>query len=217
MNSLAQFPFRAVRRALAVVSLFAAASVFAGPPVICHPYEIGSAKSLPAGTAWHGVSQSYDRRNLVDDTLALLTPDMPVLVRMETLRRAAIYSTNFLKSWDRGAYTAEDRQLGLGLLARLEQRAKEAKGPRRAVALFDVGFFAETLRQTNMDPGMDGYPLLLQAAELRADDPALAFALAIAGAAPERADQRTHLARARRGAQPGSLLAANLESHFTRS
>src|SRR5690349_19265087 len=54
----------------------------AGPPLICHPIEIGNAKSLPwAGKEWRDVKRDYDLNRLVPDTLALLTPEAPVLVR----------------------------------------------------------------------------------------------------------------------------------------
>src|SRR5262249_18555306 len=65
----------------------------AGPPLICHPYDIGDAKSLPwNGSEWRDVKPDYELNRLVEDTLALLTPETPVIVRMETLRRATIYA-----------------------------------------------------------------------------------------------------------------------------
>jgi hypothetical protein len=208
------FSVRAVRRVFSLGVLVVASTVFAGPPLICRPYDIGVARSLPGGTDGHGITHSYDRTHLVADTLALLQPDMPVIVRMETLRRAAVYATNGLRKWDRGDYSAEDRALGLGLLAKLQERTKAASGDTRTLALFDAGFFAETLRQTNMDPKVDGFPLLTEAAQLRPADDEIAFAVAIASAYPERKEHRGYLARARAAAQPGSLLAANVQSHF---
>ncbi|MBC7771315.1 MAG: hypothetical protein H7210_02355, partial [Pyrinomonadaceae bacterium] len=41
-----------------------------GPPMICHQFDIGSAASLPGSES--EINQ-YDRKNLVQDTLALLT------------------------------------------------------------------------------------------------------------------------------------------------
>ena len=65
----------------------------AGPPLLCHPYEIGAAKSLPwEGHDWWPGRADYKVANLVADTQALLTPETPVIVRMETLRRATIYA-----------------------------------------------------------------------------------------------------------------------------
>jgi hypothetical protein len=199
------------------IALCAPAVAFAGTPLICHPYNIGSAQSLPAGNDWHGVDKAYDRTHLVADTLALLTPDTPVIVRMETMRRAAVYATAGLRSWDKGAYTAEDRALALGLIEKLRQRAEQAKGSERALALFDLGFFTETMRQTNVDKSFNGYDLLVQARELRGPDAEMEFALALASSWPKRAEHDRHIALARSGAKPGSLLAQNLESHFGRS
>ena len=65
---------------------------FAGPPLICHPIEIGQAKSLPWVDFNHKGSMDYDLKNLSRDTLAILNSRTPVLVRMETLRRATIYA-----------------------------------------------------------------------------------------------------------------------------
>jgi hypothetical protein len=218
MHSLRSSPLlRTARRVLAGAALLAATTVFAGPPLICHPYDIGVAKSLPAGPDWHGVSKNYDRTHLVADTLAFLTPETPVLVRMETLRRAAIYATNGMKDWDKGNYTKEDRALGLGLLDQLQARVANAQGDARALALFDAGFFAETLRQTRMDPKLEGYKLIAQAAALRPTDAEIAFALAVASTSPQRKEHGEHLARARAAAKPGSLLSANIASHFNRS
>lgn len=194
-----------------------APAAHAGTPLICHPYAIGSAKSLPAGPDWHGVSRDYDRRHLVDDTLAFLTPDTPVIVRMETLRRAAIYATSGMRNWDRNAYTAEDRAVAQALFDRLEARVKGATGSERALALFDAGFFVETLRHARLDLGIDGYERLTRAIAARGRDAEMEFALALASSWPKRKEHAEHLARARAGASEGSLLAANLASHFGKS
>lgn len=213
-------PSALLRRAFAAL-LFATIlplAVRAGPPLICHPYDItGSGwKTLPGGTKDHfGLSADYDRTNVVRDTLALLTPDTPIIVRMETLRRAALYATNGLSAWhENRAYGENDRTLALGLLAKLRERTLDAAGPR-ALALFDLGFYAETLRQARLDPALDGYALLAKVAELRPADTDVQFALALASVSPKRAEHPAHLAQARAGAKPGTLLAANLRSHFS--
>src|SRR5882724_2084668 len=58
----------------------------AGPPLICHPIEIGQAKSLPWVEFNHKGSTDYDLKKLSRDTLAILDSNTPVLVHMETLR-----------------------------------------------------------------------------------------------------------------------------------
>jgi len=186
----------------------------AGTPLICHPYEIGNAKTLP-GVNGRDADSKYDRANLTVDTLALLTPEAPLLVRMETLRRAAIYATAGMRHWKNEAYTAGDRTVASDLFAKLRGRTQSATGDALALALFDAGFFVETLRHAQLDLGIDGYALLTRAAELRPDDAEIGFALALASSWPKRRDSHEeHLRLAKSGAKSGTLLAANLRSHF---
>ena len=210
-----RFLFRP-RSLLMALALFSVTTVFAGPPLICHPYTIGTAKSLPGGSNWLGIDKTYNRQTLVQDTLTLLTPETPILVRMETLRRAAIYATSEMRGWGKDAYTTEDRALSKNLVLALRERTKTSDSAARALALFDAGFFAETLRQTSMDPGLDGYALLTEAIKLRGTDPEMEFALALASVHPRRTEHVEHLARARAAAKGGTLLASNLASHFSR-
>src|SRR5260370_19690528 len=72
----------------------------AGPPLTCHPYNIGGAKSLPwnggkipgnSGKNWDDPDPSYNLKNLASDTVAILDQTSTVLVHMETLRRAVLY------------------------------------------------------------------------------------------------------------------------------
>src|SRR6185503_4586596 len=86
-------------RKAAVLSLVAvlgsAVPALAGPPLLCHPFEIGTARSLPwdGTSSWWEGKPDYNLQNLVADTEAILTPSTPVIVRMETLRRAALYAS----------------------------------------------------------------------------------------------------------------------------
>lgn len=212
------------RLALAAAALaFATTTLHAGTPLICHPYAIGNAKTLPGTDGdWKGVNPGYDRTHLIRDTLALLTDDTPVIVRMETLRRAAIYATAGMRGWGRAdgkGFSDEDRANTRALLEKLRTRAESATGPSRALALFDYGFFTETLRHTGVDQTLNGYETLTRALELRGSDPEMEFALALATSWPkQRAEQRAaHLSRARAGAKPGTLLAQNLATHFSGS
>jgi hypothetical protein len=118
--------------------LFAATTVIAGPPLICHRVDIGNAKSLPWRDVkdWNGGEVRYDVTRLTADTLALLTPATQLNVRMETLRRAAIYSVRKDGLAD---------QLTLQLLARAAN--SEAEGKPDAMAWFDAGYFVEAMRQ----------------------------------------------------------------------
>ena len=208
--------FRHTSIAVALVSLalFGGTRALAGPPLICHAYNIGSAPSLPAGSDRYGTSATYDRGHLIEDTLGLLTPETPILMRMETLRRAAIYATGNLRTWDGQKYTNIDKELGAALTAKLRERTAVGESGARALALFDLGFYTETLRQTGLDPALDGYAILAQAAQGLKNKPEVEFALALASIRPKRAEHTGHLAKARADAQPGSLLAKNLETHF---
>src|SRR6185295_6706757 len=91
MNRIRTRPL--ITAAALAAALFAARPALAGPPLLCFPFDIGAARSLPMGAGnWHATDPAYNVAHLVDDTLALLTPQTPVLVRMETLRRATIYA-----------------------------------------------------------------------------------------------------------------------------
>lgn len=198
----------------AVLTLFTVA-VYAGPPLICFPFDIGGAKSLPfAGDNWQSADPSYNTQHLADDTLALLQPGTPVLVRMETMRRAAVYSM-------------KDRAAGVTLLERVEARVNEAqkRGKPDALALFDLGYLLETYKQAywrdedknikNNAAGRDGNALIERAIQLRGNDAEMEFAAAVAQAdSRASASARTaHFKQALAGAAEGSLLAKNLVKH----
>src|SRR2546426_6729189 len=143
----------------------------AGPPLICHTIEIGQAKSLPwISHSWNlSGGENYDTKNLVKDTLEILKPDTPVLVRMETLRRATLYAR-------------KDPVAAKELLAKLHARATSAEstGHPDALVWFDVGYLAEAYKQwigqswmrvskdeQNPAAGVDGYALVKKALALR--------------------------------------------------
>jgi hypothetical protein len=205
---------RATGALLAATLLVLPTHAYAGLPLICHPYDIANAKTLPPDPRVDPAS-TYDRSKLVADTLALLKVDTPILVRMETLRRAAIFATRNLDGvFAGGAYTAADRELAGALIAQLRDRTLVAEATAQALAQFDLGFLAATLRPAAFDPGLDGYALLVTAGATLKDDPAVEFALALASIHPTLPGHAGHLAKARALARPGSLVAANLASHF---
>jgi hypothetical protein len=182
---------------------------WAGPPLICHRLDIGDAKSLPwAGTAWNlSGNENYDTRNLVQDTLAILDSGAPVIVRMETLRRATLYAR-------------KDPRAAKELLTKLYQRATSAEtaGHPDALAWFDAGYLAETYKQwsgkdSNPAAGIDGYSLVTKALAARGhSDPEMEFAAALITLhGPEQA-HREHVRKAIAGAKSDSLLARNLSS-----
>lgn len=113
----------------------AAALALAGPPAVCHRIDIGNAASLPWRNVngWDGADAAYNISNLAADTERLLAPGAPINVRMETLRRAAIYS-------------ARHAGVAVKLMNQFAARANAAKTD--PLAWFDAGYFIEAVRQT---------------------------------------------------------------------
>jgi hypothetical protein len=132
------FSRRSAVAALAAAIVGIATPALAGPPAICHPFELSGNASLPWGPSdartWNNPDRAYDIRNLTADVTKLLTPAMPVTARMETLRRATIYASR-------------DKAVAASLLSTLEARAKD--NPNDANALFDAGFLTEAYRQAS--------------------------------------------------------------------
>jgi hypothetical protein len=166
---------RLLSASLAVLVL-APAVVQAGPPLICHPVDIGAAPSLPwgSGPGWNTPQSGYDRTRLVKDTLAVLSPSAPIRVRMETLRRATVYAMG-------------DPDRGRELLARLEERARDAgPGEGGALALFDAGYLIEAYKQARIitgrdivDPARDGAAMVREARHRREKDPDMEYAVGL--------------------------------------
>jgi hypothetical protein len=214
--------FAAVTAALLVL----AGSAVAGPPLICHSIDIGTAASLPwTSSGWNLTGQeAYDVSHLVADTLTLLRPNMPVLVRMETLRRATLYAQQ------RTAIAKE-------LLLRLEARSRE--NPRDALAAFDFGYLVECYKQASWlhqhtdwlkkteggesvvradaVMGVDGYELVRKAIALRGSDPQMEFAAALMTTEGAKSEHDQHLRNAIEGAKSDAMLARNLASRFPKN
>ena len=208
-----------LRATLLAAALLFSPAVLAGPPLLCHPFDIGGAASLPWGKGWHALDRQYDTARLQADTLRLLDAGTPVIARMETLRRAAIYAS---------ANGASLRTLA----AALDARIAGAKTPQaKSLALFDAGYFSETLQDIERLQGYDmpgigkvdiaalrsvlakgdGSLRIAEALTLRGDDPSMRFAAALVSAADERkADYNTHARVARAGAGGDRLLARNI-------
>ncbi|MGB7438153.1 MAG: hypothetical protein WBR26_19440 [Candidatus Acidiferrum sp.] len=189
-----------------------ATSALAGPPLVCHIFDIGSTKSLPwISHEWNVTgSESYDIDNLVRDTISILDGDPTVLVHMETLRRATLYA-------QKDPNTA--KRLLLSLVARSNAAADTAGS---AIAKFDVGYLAETLKQysritkTSGNPAQnfDGYALIREAIQLRGNDAQMEFAAALITLDGPASEQIEHAEKAIAGAKSDPLLARNLSAHF---
>lgn len=194
--------------------------LMAGPPLVCHPFEIGKSASLPAGNGPFGMKRDYDRSQLVEQTLALLTPETPVIVRMETIRLAMLYATRGLDGLEgRKGYSSEDKALVFSLISRLSARAldAEAEGKTDALAWFDAGYFIESCEQAGLNTGLSGYDWVKKALAMRGSDAEIEFAAALICTMKGRGSKDQHLQKAAAGAAKGSLLAVNIAKHFGKS
>ena len=189
----------------------------AGPPHICHPFATAGEALLSwgSGPGWNTPDRRYDVQRLTADTLRLLTPNAPVLARMENIRRATIYA-------------AQDARVANELLSAVLARALasvsgNAPDPQ---ALFDAGYLLESYKQAahlhryNMlapaandrwtlrnEPGGDGYAMVMRASALLHGSPDMEFAASLM---KEGAASAEHRRRAAAAAKAGSLLAQNL-------
>ena len=204
------------RGTLALVLVATLASpALAGPPLVCFPFDIGTARSLPWAPDtgwWKGTRSDYDVSKLTKDTTSLLSSSTPIVVRMETLRRAALYAT-------RDAAVAKD------LLDQLNQRAREARGNGRprALALFDAGYLIEVYKQIGpisaqtgeLATSLDGYAMVRQSLALSGNDPAIEFAAALMTSDGGGSAVHTeHVRHAREGSSSDVLLARNVSTHL---
>jgi hypothetical protein len=151
--------------AVALAAALVSRPALAGPPLLCFPFDIGSARSLPMGHgSWRETDAGYDVSHLVPDTLALLAPATPVTVRMETIRRATLYAA------------AHPRQAA-ALLDAVQARAAAPASGNAALAVFDFGYLVESYKEAKFlfkEPltaidRIDGYQLVLKAHALQPD------------------------------------------------
>ena len=189
----------------------AAGPVWAGPPLICHAFDIGNAKSLPwVSHDWNlNGGENYDLSGLSKDTIAILDLSRTTLVHMETLRRATLYAKKDVEA---------AKQLLLMLTARAEASERSARPD--PLAIFDAGYLAETYKQwlgegaKNPANGMDGYALVTRALRLNTNDAQMEFAAALIALRLPPAERQEHAKKAIAGAKTDELLAKNLSSHF---
>lgn len=210
--------FQSAAAALAVLTF--AGTAYAGPPLICHQFDAGGAPLLPwsaAPVGWNAPDRTYDVKQLTADTLRLLTPEGPILARMENLRRATIYA-------------GRDERVAAELLRAVLARAQADAGQgRNPLAWFDAGYLIESYRQAThiykwdmLEPaeksawtlrteprGVDGYAMVKKALSLK-PDAEMEFAASLMKEGSVGAEHRR---RAAAGAPAGSLLAKNLSSH----
>ena len=184
-------------------------------PLVRWALAIGEAKSLPWGSTgtWDAVAAAYQPESAAEDSLALLTADAPVLARMETMRRAVVYSR-------------QDPGAAYRLLAALAARVSEAEEANKADALrwFDLGYFFEVCRQARwLDKELlgdrNGYSLVMKAVRLAgaADPGALEMQFAAGLILLEPKGQHPyypHFKTVVKEVKEGSLLERNLLTHL---
>jgi hypothetical protein len=206
----ATFSFRrSILAAVLSLSLLATAAL-AGPPLICHAFEIDGASSLPwISHDWNlSGSEKYDTSKLAADTIAILDSTQTALVHMETLRRATLYAR-------------KDRMAAKQLITRLVARAEASKSSPQpnALAIFDAGYLAEAYKQwlgeqDNPAQKFDGYALVQLALQLRGNDPQMEFAAALIAVGKPAINAEDHAQKAIAGAKNDPLLARNLSERF---
>jgi len=194
-----------------VAVVFFARPVLAGPPLICHPFEVEGGKLIAWGTGsgWNTPDRSYDIKRLVVDTTAVLTPDAPILTRMENMRRATIYAMR-------------DPVVAHELLKALTARALATTTDSRA--WFDAGYLIESYKQArtlreNPKPELrawaavdetirvDGYNWVKKAMAMSPPSAEMEFAASLM---TQGTLATAHRARAVATAPKGSTLARNL-------
>ena len=165
----------------------------AGPPLICHAFDAGSAPLLPwaKGQSWDSPDASYDVTRLTADTLRLLSADAPILARMENMRRATIYA-------------ARNREAAGELMSVVMKRAEASH-----IYKWDMLTKVERTKWTLRDEpnGVDGYALVQKAITMTGSSAEMEFAASLMKDGPAAAEHRR---RAVAGAKAGSLLAKNL-------
>lgn len=199
---------------IVVAIAFFASPALAGPPLICFPFQTDGGKLIAWGTGpgWNTPDRSYDIKKLVADTTAVLTPEAPLLTRMENMRRATIYAMR-------------DPQVAQQLLKTVMDRALATT--RDSDAWFDAGYLIETYKQAAAireisNPELrawaavdetlkvDGYSWVKKAMSMTAPTAEMEFAASLMTQGPVSS---AHRDKALAGSSKGSLLARNLAAH----
>ncbi len=184
-------------------------------PLVTWALEIGNARSLPWGDpkAWNAPAPGYDVRRAPRETLTLLASNTPVLARMETLRRAVVYSQ-------------ADPGIAYQLLAALTARVREAEaaGKPDVLAWFDLGYLVEVSNQAQWLKKryleeINGYSLVMRAIRVAGDSAPgaleMQFAAGLILLEPKgQHPYYPHFRTVVRAAGEGSLLAINLLLHL---
>jgi hypothetical protein len=184
-------------------------------PLVKWPLAIGEAKSLPWGDAarWDSALLEFLVERVPDDTMALLAPGTPVLARMETIRRAIVYSQR-------------DPRVAYQVMARLSARVRdaEAEGKADTMAIFDLGYAYEACLQAKwlkreLLGDRNGYSLVMKAIRLAGNAAPgyleMQFAAGLILLEPKgQHPYYPHFKTVVREAREGTLLERNLITHL---
>ena len=203
----------ALTRSLAAVAavVWFATPAFAGPPLICYPFETAGGKLIAwgSGPGWNTPDRSYDIKKIVADTNAVLTTDAPALTRMENMRRATIYAMR-------------DPVIAHELLKTVMARALATTTDGRA--WFDAGYLIESYKQAvhlreDRKPELrawaavdetlrvDGYNWVKKSMAMTGPSAEMEFAASLMTTGSVAS---THRAKALAAAPKGSLVARNI-------
>jgi hypothetical protein len=196
-----------------VVGLGTATPVLAGPPLLVHPYNIGSAPSLP----WqHPQGRAdYDRTHLLRDVGNILTASDSALVHMETVRRALHYAR-------------ADRARVSALLNTLVEHALALAraGTPSALAYLDAAYVIEAMREVDLMNDMaftkvgsladlgrkhDSFDLVQKAVALSPNDGEVQLGAALISRDRHRAESARFSLKVREMATRAPQLARNLD------
>lgn len=183
----------------AIVAAIPATAVLAGSPLMCHQIQIGDAKSLPWGKDTFDKSSKYDANRVVEDTLQLLDEELPVLARMETIRRAVNYIDRDIAKADRLFGSLMSRTLD----------AEVVMDPKvLALRYYDAGYFAATLQHAGIETSfgpvngkfdlhrVPGYAWMVRGYKMTELDGDMALGLALATADTRLSEHNMFLERA---------------------
>lgn len=190
--------------AVASLLLLAPGSASAGPPCVCWPIEVGDAPVLDLSK--EGLTPADVTRALLES----LDAELPVLARMENLRRAA----NVLQ----GRSDHVDHVLSRLMARVLDGETGKAQAPE--LLWFDAGYAVACFRQSGMARDLYGYRWIARALSLSGADERFAggdgamhyaAALAVLMPHPDHRMFEHHLQQMKEAAAKDPLLAKNFE------
>ncbi len=170
---------------LSALALTAALPTIFGPPTLCQPLDIGTAKSLPFGPKEVAIDPKYRIEQLVEDMMDILESSSDAEVHFETLRRTAIYlsSQSHVRRADLHSAGKMAGDLQQSLRSRVLDTASRQEGDPRiqALAWFDLGLFMLNMEIVGHPQQGKMWAYFEKAGRLQPTDPGLQMCLFAAG------------------------------------